>query len=541
METKSENRNIFLRIPLKIADFFKSFVVDPKRRLILLSAVLFILAYPPIPLGFLGYFCLVPIIAVTSGSGFKKGFKSGYLFGVIQGAILLYWVGVGIRSYAASANLESLFVEIFLWWIAPFGAPIALALIQALFLGVCFGVYGWISKMGKGYLFAFPFVWISIEYIRTLSEFAFPWIQLAYTQSMYVPMIQTASWWGDLGVGFWLALINVLLYLAWRYRRSVGLAVSFIAIVVVLLGVNLIYGSSVDVDFDGEKTDVALVQGNVTLPEKFSEGSLQLSLDRHLEMAESLNRDSVDLIIFAETTIREYLMRRGGTWPALANIARQKDAHILVGTFDGENKDGRWCAYNSAVQIESDGRMKYVHHKIRLVPFSEKIPYNQYFPFINDFHFGQSDFCMGDSIPIFETGHGKYAVMICFEIGFSDLNRKAVAKGADFMVTITNDTWWGISAGPYQHAYMVPYRAVENRRWYARCANSGFSFFCDPSGRIEDIGELFEKMVIEGDIYPIEKTTFFTRHGVWMPKLILLFTFLLILNRIIVKLVKRVR
>ncbi|NIS16202.1 MAG: apolipoprotein N-acyltransferase [candidate division Zixibacteria bacterium] len=489
----------------------------------------------------MGYLCLVPMIAITSGTGFKKGFRSGYLFGVLQGAILLYWVGVGIRSYAASAELESVFVEIFLNYIAPIGAPIALSLIHALFLAVAFGVYGWISKGGNGYIFAFPFVWISVEYIRTLSEFAFPWVQLAYTQSMYVPMIQTASLWGDLGVGFWIALINVLLYLAWKYRKSAGLAIGFVVVVLILIGANLIYGSTVRYEPEGEKIDVALIQGNITLPEKFSDGSLVLSLNRHMEMVEPLKKDSVDFIIFAETTIREFLMRRGSAWPPLASIAREKDAHLLVGTFDAERRDDRFCAYNSAVQIEPNGMMKYVHHKIRLVPFSEKIPYNQYFPFINEFHFGQSDFCMGDSLPIFDIGYGKYAVMICFEVGFSDLNRKAVEKGANFMVTITNDTWWGISAGPYQHAYMVPYRAVENRRWYARCANSGFSFFCDPTGRIADLGELFEKMVIKGDIYPIEKKTFFTRHGLWMPKLILLFTFLLILNRIIIKIVKRIR
>lgn len=541
MLKKSDHKNIIVRIPLKIANFFKSLILNARRRLILISALLFILAYPPVPLGFLGYFCLVPMIAVTSAAGFKKGFKAGYLFGVIQGAILLYWVGVGIRSYAASAELENVFIEIFLNWIAPIGAPIALSLIHALFLALAFGIYGWISKGGNGYLFAFPFVWISVEYIRTLSEFAFPWVQLAYTQSMYVPMIQTASWWGDLGVGFWIALINVLLYLAWKYRKSAGLAIGFIVPVLVLIAVNLIYGSTVRYEPVGEKIDVALIQGNITLAEKFSDGSLMFSLDRHLEMAGQLDKDSVDFIIFAETTIREFLMKRGSAWPPLASIARRKNAHLLVGTFDAERKEDRFCAYNSAVQIEPDGMMKYVHHKIRLVPFSEKIPYNQYFQFINEFHFGQSDFCMGDSLPIFETGRGRYAVMICFEVGFSDLNRKAVEKGANFMVTITNDTWWGISAGPYQHAYMVPYRAVENRRWYARCANSGFSFFCDPTGRIDDLGELFEQMVIEGDIYPIEKKTFFTRHGLWMPKLILLFTFLLILNRIIMMMVKRFR
>lgn len=540
METKSRHRNLFIRIIIGILNFFKSLVTDRDRRLILLSAILFILAYPPSPLGFLGYFCLVPMLIVVTGKGFKSGFWKGYLFGVIQGAVLLYWVGMGIRSYAASADLEgNLFLEIFLWWIAPVGAPIALAMIHALFLALLFGIYGWITKASTKYIFSFPFIWISVEYLRTISEFAFPWIQLNYTQSLYPVMIQTASWWGDLGIGFWIAILNVLFYLAWKNRKIPKLALTMIGLAIIILAANFIYGKSVYHEETGSPVNVALLQGDISLKAKFSDESLQLSLDRYAEMSATL-QGNADLIILPETAVREYLLH-GTSWPYLAEIARQEDAYLLVGTFDYTREGKSVCSYNSAVQINPDGIMEYVHHKIRLVPFSEKIPYNEYFPFINDFHFGQSDFCMGDSIQIFHTAYGNYAVMICFEVGFADLNRDAVKKGADFMVTITNDTWWGISAGPYQHAYMVPFRAVENRRWYARCANSGFSFVCDPEGRIDDLGPLFKQVVIEKTIYTNDRFTFYTKHGLWLPKLILLFTFLLILNRFIGNYVKRVR
>jgi apolipoprotein N-acyltransferase len=523
----------------KLARFFKSFITDPNKRLALLSALLFCLAYPPMPLGFLAYFCLVPILIAASGNGFKTGFKYGYLFGFVQAAVLLYWVGVGIHSYGASANLDgNLFLIIFLGYIAPVGAPIALALIQALFAALLFGVYGWLSR-GKGRNFlVFPFIWTAVEYIRTLSEFAFPWIQLGYTQSMYIPMIQTAAWWGDLGVGFWIAVVNVILFLAWKFRHKIKLAAYFAGLAVMILAAAFIYGTTVSYEPTGEKIKVGLLQGNITLKEKFSPGSLQMSLERHTDMAHSIAKDSCDLVIFAETTVREILLR-GSTRHHFSRLARDLNANLLIGTFDRVENGDRVCDYNSAVQCDPRGDFEYVHHKIRLVPFSEKIPYNQYFSFINDFHFGQSDFCMGDSISVFKTDKGDYSVLICFEVGFSDLNREAVRKGAQFLVTITNDTWWGISAGPYQHAYMVPFRAVENRRWFARCANSGFSFFCSPDGKIEDLGKLFEKIASAGYIYTNDEITFFTKHGLWLPKILLLFTFLFILNRIIIKIVKR--
>ncbi len=529
-----------MRIITGILNFFKSFAVNRDRRLILLSAVLFVLAYPPSPLGFLGYFCLVPMMIVVTGKGFKSGFWKGYLFGVIQGAILLYWVGVGIRSYAGSADLQgNPFLRVFLWWIAPIGAPIALAMIQALFLALLFGVYGWLTRASSRYILSFAFIWISIEYLRTVSQFAFPWIQLNYTQSLYPVMIQTASWWGDLGVGFWIAIVNVLFYLAWRERFIPKLASIIAGLAIIILAANFIYGSSFHHEETGDPVKIGLLQGDISLKEKFSDESLQLSLERYTEMSAEL-KNNPDLILLPETAVREYLLH-GTSWPYIAAIARHEKAYVLVGTFDYKRINHSTCSYNSAVQVDPDGLMEYVHHKMRLVPFSEKIPYNEYFPFINNFHFGQSDFCMGDSVQIFQTIYGNYAVMICFEVGFADLNREAVKKGADFMVTITNDTWWGRSAGPYQHAYMVPFRAVENRRWYARCANSGFSFVCDPEGRIDDLGPLFKQTVIEKTIYTNDLLTFYTKHGLWLPKLILLFTFLLILNRLIANHVKRIR
>jgi apolipoprotein N-acyltransferase len=539
LRTGTGDKNIFLRILSRLGHFFSSFITNPNKRLILISAILFCLAYPPLPFGFLAYFCLIPLIIAISGKGFKAGFKAGYLFGVVQSAILLYWIGVGIRSYAAAADLEgNPFLNIFLNWIAPFGAPIAAALYLALYSAVLFGVFGWLSKGKSWTILLFPVLFTAMEYIKTLSEIAFPWIQLGYTQAMYVPMIQTASWWGDLGMGFWIAVVNLLLYFVWINRRKLKQSLIYLVIAFVLVLGAFIYGISVKYTPSGEKIKVALLQGNISLKEKFSPGSLQLTLDRHMEMANEILTDSCDLVIFAETTIREIFLR-GSTRFYFSRLARNLDSYLLIGTFDRETRGERICDYNSAVQCDPQGGFDYVHHKIKLVPFSEKIPYNQYFPSINDFHFGQSDFCMGDSISIFETEKGKYAVMICFEIGFSDFNRQAVNQGADFLVTITNDTWWGVSAGPYQHAYMIPFRAVENRRWIARCANTGFSYFCDPTGKIENLGTLFEQQVITDDIYTNDTITFFGRYGQWLPKLMLLISFIFILSRFITNFVHK--
>ena len=539
MNSAPSRDNNFKRTVKSIVRFFPSLVLDPGRRLVTLSAVLFCLAYPPLPFGFVAYFALVPLLMAVAGKGFKTGFGRGYLFGFMQSAVLLYWVGYGILSYVSSANLEgSPGIKFFLTWIATPGAPVALALIQALFMALMCGLYGWLSARGKYWIATFPILWTSVEYIRTMSEFAFPWVELAYTQSKLLPMIQTASWWGDLGVGFFIAVVNMLVYLAWVSRKKARTrAVLYGSGAGIILLFFLIHGLLSGYTADGSKVNVSLIQHNLTLEEKFSGNSLSLSRDRLTHMTMEAGQKA-DLVIFPETAVREFLLG-GQTRLHWAHLARTLKTNILIGTFDRERREERNCDFNSAVQVDQNGNYEYVHHKLRLVPFSEKIPYIQHFPFLWDFHFGQSDFCMGDSITIFRMRKGDYAVMICFEVGFAELNRRAVDKGADFLVTITNDTWWGRSAGPYQHAYILPFRSVENRRWFARSANSGFSFFCDPYGRIHDRSELFEQTSVRGVIYTNEEMTFFTKHGMWLPKIIIILAGILILSRFTLGIVKR--
>ena len=151
---------------------------------------------------------------------------------------------------------------------------------------------------------------------------------------------------------------------------------------------------------------------------------------------------------------------------------------------------------------------------------------------------GQSDFSPGDTLLLFQHPKGDYACLICFELAFADLARRYVNRGADFLVTITNDTWFGKTAGPYQHMQMTPFRAIENRTWIARCANSGFTFTTDPYGRKHGLSNLWERTIVYESIGRVSELTFFTKHGYWLPKLCVLITFLFLLVGVVVKLIR---
>ncbi|MFO8184206.1 MAG: apolipoprotein N-acyltransferase, partial [Candidatus Aegiribacteria sp.] len=203
----------------------------------------------------------------------------------------------------------------------------------------------------------------------------------------------------------------------------------------------------------------------------------------------------------------------GATWTTLA---RTLDSALLMGTIEREERDGEVCTFNSAVQVGPGGEVEHTKHKRMLVPFSEGTPYSRHFPFLRGLRIGGADHCRGESITVFRLSSAAYSTMICYEVAFASLNREAVQEGAEFLVTIMNNSWWGRSSIIWQHSCILPFRSVENRRWYACCSNSGFSFFCDPMGRVLGSTDLFTRTGTRWTIRSNDDITFYTRHGKWI-------------------------
>ncbi len=189
------------------------------------------------------------------------------------------------------------------------------------------------------------------------------------------------------------------------------------------------------------------------------------------------------------------------------------------------------------------------------MPYSEHVPYQDYFPllqkdfvekyltFIKTYNVQWwSDFYPGDSIKLFELPDYSYAVLICFESTFPEFSREAILKGANFLVGITNDTWFGSSVGIEMHARIFLTRAIENRSWGVRVANSGHTYVVDGYGRIRDRLELFEVAALQSKVNLLYEKTIFTKYGdiigyiSWLITLILLCMF--ILQWIIRKIIK---
>jgi len=474
--------------------------------LTILSALLFSLAYPPLPFGFAAYLCLVPLIIALENKSPWAAFKIGYIFGLISNVLLLFWVGwATVGGTAAAIILLCLYTAILCW------------------------LYAFVQRKWREVaVFLFPFLWTAMEYLRSLSQMSFPWLNLAYTQTYYLKLIQYASLWGNHAVSFWILWLNLIVYFLIRYRKRWRVALAFFAILMI---VPYIYGSWVmSGEVGGEEIKIAMLQGNMEPEIKWNQDLLDFNLRTYVEMSREAAKETVDFIIWPETAAPCYLAAESLYFTLVQKTCDELKVPLLVGTNDYKvNPQGELDYFNSAFLFTPHGGYPTVYNKINLVPFSEKLPYDEVLGISDRVQFGQSDFTNGTDMTIFEIPQGRFATLICFESVYPDLVRDFVGLGAEFLVNITNDGWFGKTHGPFQHAQIAVFRAVENRIAIARCANTGVSMFVDPYGRVRQATKIWTRETVIGQI-PLKQEgslawggrTFYARYGDWFAVVCLL-------------------
>ncbi len=467
--------------------------------LVTLSAILFSSAFPPSPLGFAAYFCLVPLIMALEDKNPASAFTMGYLFGLISNSLLLFWVGwATVLGTVATLGLLCLYNAFLCWFYSQLRRR-------------------WVA----GSLFLWPFLWVAMEYVRSLTEMSFPWLNLSYTQTYYLQLIQYASLWGNYAVTFWILWLNLVVYIlvknAWRWK----MAVPAFALLIIL---PYVYGSVVMSEkTQGEEIRIALLQGNIEPKIKWDDRFLDYNMQTYVEMSREAAKKQVDMIIWPETAAPCYLAADSFYLTLVQATCDELNIPLLVGTNDYQvGPKGKLRYYNSAFLFTPLKDHPDVYNKIHLVPFSEKLPYEQVHHISDRIQLGQSDFSNGEDFTIFQVPQGRFATLICFESVYPGLVRNFVNLGAEFLVNITNDGWFGKTHGPFQHARIAVFRAIENRMAMARCANTGVSMFVDPYGRVSGATRIFVRTTVIGEI-PVKRAegdspaggTFYARYGDW--------------------------
>jgi apolipoprotein N-acyltransferase len=498
-------------------------------RLILLAATTGILlpyCFPKYDMGLLAWVALVPLhIALDGISRRTQAFWLGWLSGIIASTGIMSWVVTAMHTYGK----------------VPLVFSYGIMLLLTAYLGLYVALYSagvvWFRMLVPRYgLFAAPCLWVTLELLRTYVLSGLPWSLLGYSQYRQLDLIQIADHLGVYGVSFLIVLTNVALaelYLwlmpLFRGFRPARLPWELVTAAGILVSLSWAYSTSLiasdAVSRPQATLQVGVVQPNIDQAIKWDQAFRDETLRRYDRLTESFGYGA-DLVIWPEAATPFIYEREPLYQLKLVDMANRASAPLLFGSpavrFDTDRKP---FLLNSAYLLSPDGELLGRYDKQHLVPFGEYIPLKSSLLFflekmvegIGDFQAGPGptilSFQLKESDGATVARRVKFGVVICYEVIFPDLVRRMATAGAEFLVTITNDAWFGDSSAPSQHFSMVVLRSVENHLAFARAANTGISGFIDPFGRIIEASPIFTQAALQAEI-PIRQTkTFYSRHG----------------------------
>ena len=490
--------------------------LTPLYRLLLaaLSGALLSLAFPchpDHPLAFLyhplwAHCALVPLLLSLQGRGFKAGFAAGWISGLVWNLLSLYWVAYtqgGGPAVVAGTGLMAAYL--------------------GLFTGLCIGLFNVLAaRWGAKALALLPLLWTGQEYLLSLGELGFPWLLLGHSQAALPHFIQYATWTGIFGVSCWVVGLNALFYLALVERRVflAGIALGYL-----LPWVHAQSAMAAPVPDAGLR--IGLIQPNTTYADKWGPNGLERTFSALATLSRQATKRDPELLVWPETALPCDPIRRAGCRGRVQALVEELDVPVLTGAPHAN--------YNAAFFVQPGAVTLPSYAKMHLVPFGERTPYRDAIPLLRDIDWtrltgdlGPAEFARGTEHAVFAHPQHPFAVLICFESIFPNLVRQHVAAGARVLVNITNDSWFGRSAGPYQHALINAMRAVENRTAIARAATTGISLFIDPFGRTYEATDLFTPAIAVATVPVGQPATFYTRHGdlfAWGCLLIVLVAF----------------
>lgn len=482
--------------------------------LVVAGALALALAYPPFPLPVISFVALAPAVLLlrhlAAAGDARRAFRWGWWYGFAAQGAVLSWMVVALWHFTALAALG-------------YVATVAV-------LGLWTGGVFWLAVRVRArapalpLALVLPLLWTAMEWgIGHQGDIAFPWLGIGTSLADAPALIQWADLAGARGVGVWVVWCNVMLVEAalagraeWRgAARRVG---AVAATIVLAWG----YGAWRIPRIPLRQTDVmALIQPNIGFDEKWeaaradSEVGTLLALSRR---ARALGRPG--LIIWPEAALPGYLFQQEGWDSTIARFVREGRTPILTGGLHAEFPGGQLATFNAAFFFDSLGHWRDhpVYRKRALVPVVERVPFVpvswfRHVPWLGKWSGG---FGRGTELPVYAAGVGRFGVIVCYESAFEDLPRRYRAAGADFLVNITNDAWFGRTAAPYQHASHLVLRAIETRMGVARAANDGISEFVDPLGHVRDATGLERQAVVIDRLTTSDVVPLYVRLGDWV-------------------------
>jgi len=474
-----------------------------------ISGLLLAVIFPRLNLWLIAWVSLVPLLAAADGKAGAAGFKLGWISGAIFHVGLVYWVTVSMTTYGKLPQAVSI--------------PILLAF--AAFLGLFTGLPLWAAcsvqqRRGWGFSLTLPFLWVAVEHLKSWFLTGFPWDLLGYSQYRILPLVQIADITGVYGISFLIVSVNCALYAVMRRLTGKGrMPWAEISFSCLLFAAVWGYGEKRLRDLEaapaGDVLQVAIVQPNISQDVKWDPAYLEQTLEKFARLTRQAWQGRPALVVWPESATPFFFQSEQAYRTRVADILREPGgAYLLLGSPSWkESSGGRLSYHNSAFLIGPGAEMAGRYDKQHLVPYGEYVPFARFFPFIQKMVEGIGDFSPGEPGSLIRLPNCPFGVPICYEIIFPDLVRRFSAAGAKFLVNITNDAWFGQTSAPYQLLAIAALRAVESRRYVARCANTGVSAIIEPTGAIRRETGLFAEAVLSAPVYCRDEITFYARGG----------------------------
>ncbi len=461
------------------------------------------------------FVALIPLLcsAHLSHQSLRRTALHGLIFGLVHFLLLLYWIVIVLETFGG------------LPWLA---ASLVLCLLS-IYLGAYFALYAIAARyILRGFtpllsLWTLPALWVGLDWLRGYLFTGFPWMDIGYALYKHTLLIQIADLAGHHGITFVVVFVNVLLYLILQKKRTSSCYAGLLLSALVLLGSSGLYSSErlfeVQLKLNErslQKITLGIVQGNVNQSLKWSESQQQATVENYSGLTKSLfTYDKPSMVIWPETALPFY-PQSNNHMLSLQKMVVEQGFSLLTGApwyeiIDPKAKKVQF--FNSAFLLKADGSYGGRYSKTHLVPFGEYVPLKKFLPFIAPLVVSVGDFSTGKIERTIDLEVARVGVLICFESVFPDLSRQWVLAGANVLVNLTNDAWYGWSSAPQQSLAMTVLRAVETRRSLARSANTGISAFISPAGSVIQSSDLFVPWAAVNEMVLCEEQTVWVRFG----------------------------
>ena len=464
-------------------------------------------AFPSVDAGALAWAALVPLLLAIRARRPRTAFLLGWVTGFVFFAATCWWIVYTIGHFT---NL-------------PVPIAAVLLVLMSAVLGLYHGAWAaglrWLEERRLPALWLAPAWWVTLEWLRGWFFIGFPWAGLGYTQHRWTDLIQMAEVTGVYGVSAVLVLFNVVAarVLLARGAGARRLLPGLVAVTLLMIALPAL-GHWRRMALEGRppagRITVGLAQGNVAQDQKWDPAFVDETMQRYRELTLAAAAEHPALIAWPETATPFFFQQPGYWRDEMLDVAHAAGTPILFGSpAVRQTAGGEIEQLNRAYLLAPDGRELGDYDKMQLVPFGEYVPFAHLLFFVHQLVHAVGQLGAGLVPTVFTLPEGRFGALICYEGIFPGLVRQFVERGANFLVNITNDAWYGRTGAPAQHLIQAQFRTVENRVPMVRAANTGISAVIDADGRVRWQGPIFETLWHVDTVDWPGVRTFYTAYG----------------------------